>query len=197
MSDSRLNSNLTAYLLDKLTSNQVTVVCIGSDRYTGDCLGPLVGSMLEEANVGWRVIGTLDNPVHAGNLAEVVTTIPARETVIGIDACLGKAHEEGNIECWPGSIKPGLACGNKLPEVGDIAIFGVVNVQSHPGHLTLQSTPLSRVMKLSKIIAQALIDTHETMHREKVDRDCNYRGAARINRRYSKTAPDSPVLVFS
>ncbi|MCX7773123.1 MAG: spore protease YyaC, partial [Clostridia bacterium] len=51
----------------------VVVMCIGTDRSTGDSLGPLVGDMLTKWKLpGVQVYGTLDNPVHARNLEEVL-----------------------------------------------------------------------------------------------------------------------------
>ena len=44
-----------------------TVLCVGSDRATGDSLGPLVGSMLVERLSG-MVFCTFEQPVHAANL---------------------------------------------------------------------------------------------------------------------------------
>lgn len=48
---------------------QVVFLCIGTDRSTGDSLGPLIGSRLEAEGIGDAVvIGTLEHPVHAVNL---------------------------------------------------------------------------------------------------------------------------------
>ena len=138
----------------------LVALCIGSDRYTGDALGPLIGTQLAE-HTECYVYGTLDNPVHAGNFVETVNIINHRyhhPLIIAIDACLGKSHEIGNIEIWQGGLAAGIAVGNRLPTVGDISVIGVVNAQSQIGYLDLQSTPLSKVMKLSKAISEALVD---------------------------------------
>ena len=42
-------------------------LCIGTDRATGDALGPLVGSYLLKNGLE-NVYGTVDEPVHAENL---------------------------------------------------------------------------------------------------------------------------------
>jgi hypothetical protein len=50
-----------------LTVNDVHFICIGTDRSSGDSLGPFVGTYLNE--MGYKnVYGTLDEPVHAMNL---------------------------------------------------------------------------------------------------------------------------------
>ncbi len=133
-------------------------LCIGSDRYTGDALGPLIGSFLEE-NTDSIVYGTLDKPVHAGNLADIILDIVQTFSwplIIAVDACLGQNSEIGNIEIWEGTIEAGIAVGNKLPKTGDIAMIGVVNSASRIGYLELQSTSLSLVMKLVKVIGNVL-----------------------------------------
>jgi hypothetical protein len=45
-----------------LDSKDLMFLCIGTDRSTGDSLGPLVGTMLEEAGYP-HVIGTLQYPL--------------------------------------------------------------------------------------------------------------------------------------
>jgi hypothetical protein len=53
----------------------VVILCIGTDRATGDCLGPLVGNHLKTNLPNICVFGTLEHPVHALNLEETLETI--------------------------------------------------------------------------------------------------------------------------
>lgn len=143
-----------------LDNREIIILCIGSDRYIGDALGPLVGSYLAE-NTKCIVYGNLDKPVHAGNLVTIIQNIKSRHQqpiIIAVDACLGKNNEIGNIEIWEGGLEAGIAVGNKLPAIGTISIIGVVNASGYLGYLDLQSTPLSIVMKLSKSIGRVLGD---------------------------------------
>lgn len=156
------------YLLEQqeeLQKRAIVILCIGSDRYIGDALGPLVGSYLAE-NTQCIVYGSLENPVHAGNLVEVIHSIEeqyVQPIIIAVDACLGNNNEIGNLEIWEGGLEAGIAVGNKLPSVGSISIIGVVNSSGFVGYLDLQSTPLSIVMRLSKCIGRALEDTINTV----------------------------------
>jgi putative sporulation protein YyaC len=156
------------YLLGKqdgFSHRPLIMLCIGSDRYIGDALGPLIGSHLQE-NTDCTVYGTLEYPVHAGNLIETINSIQHQyhhPIIVAIDACLGKDSEIGNIEIWEGGLQAGIAVGNYLPCVGTISIIGVVNAGGHTGYLDLQSTPLGIVIKLSKIIARALEDANRTI----------------------------------
>lgn len=141
-----------------LSLRPIVLLCIGSDRYTGDALGPLVGTYLEEQTV-CNVYGTLEQPVHAGNFVETLNQITYQfhhPIILAVDACLGKSHEVGNIEIWQGGLAAGIAVGNRLPTIGDISVIGVVNAQSQIGYMDLQSTSLSKVMKLSRVIGEAI-----------------------------------------
>ncbi|MBP2650692.1 MAG: putative sporulation protein YyaC [Firmicutes bacterium] len=166
-----------------INSRPLVFLCIGSDRYTGDALGPLVGSYLAEQGVK-NIYGCLDSPVHAGNLVDTARTIfnnHDHPVLVAVDACLGKIGEVGNIEAWTGGIEAGIAVGNRLPSVGDIAIIGVVNAGGQLGYLDLHSTPLSIVVKLSKVISLAIL----TAYREVCASEAAaYRGSANsgINR---------------
>jgi putative sporulation protein YyaC len=157
-----LVANHIVQLLDQQNGHRIrplVVLCIGSDRYTGDSLGPLVGSLLTEQGCSCIIFGTLDHPVHAGNLVETINIINARYVhplIVAVDACLGKPGEVGNIEIWEGGMEAGVGVGNRLPRVGDISIVGVVNSGGCFGYSDLQCTPLAIVVKLSKVIGHAL-----------------------------------------
>ena len=54
-------------------------LCIGSDRITGDSLGPLIGHRLTAyRGLGFYVYGTLDDPVHALNLSDRLQNDPPK-----------------------------------------------------------------------------------------------------------------------
>ncbi|RST70973.1 spore protease YyaC [Siminovitchia acidinfaciens] len=153
-------------LLDLLTYHKhqpVVIICIGTDRSTGDSLGPLVGSFLQEAGMKYfHVYGTLENPVHAMNLNEILQYVKKtykKPFIIGIDACLGRLASIGEIKVGTGPLKPGAGVNKKLPEVGDVFITGIVNIAGHMEFVVLQNTRLNLVMKLAKKIAAAIIET--------------------------------------
>jgi len=146
----------------------VTVICIGSDRSTGDALGPLVGTRLSRAALpGLTVHGTLESPVHAANLSERLAALGSRshdEPVVAIDACLGKAENVGTASVRPGPLKPGSGVHKTLPPVGAFHIVGVVNVGGFMEYFVLQNTRLSLVMRLADLIAESFLDSL-TKHR--------------------------------
>lgn len=135
-------------------ANKFVFFCVGTDRSTGDSLGPIVGTFLEEA--GYKVIGTLENPAHAENLSERINEIPPESVVIGIDACLGMLSSIGKIRVDSGPVKPGAGVGKTLPPVGDYHIIGVVNTGGFMEYFVLQNTRLSLVMDMAKKIVSAI-----------------------------------------
>lgn len=143
-----------------LEPTSVVLVCIGTDRSTGDALGPLVGSRL----VGLRsevvhVYGTLEQPVHAGNLSSALEAIDMRHpgaTVVAIDACLGKSEHVGSIGVRVGPLLPGRGVNKRLPPVGHIHVVGIVNVGGFMEYFVLQNTRLHLVMRMAEAIAGAV-----------------------------------------
>lgn len=134
------------------------ILCIGTDRATGDCLGPLVGERMMHFNDRYKVIGNLHSPVHALNIRDVITSIKQNihnPFVIAIDASLGMSDHIGYITVSNCPISPGKGVNKKLPAIGDISITGIVNVSGrHPG--LLQSTRLYTVVQLADYISDAL-----------------------------------------
>lgn len=144
-------------LLKKNQKNQeIVLLCIGSDRATGDCLGPIIGYKLSKLNYpNLYVYGTLEQPVHAKNLAETIEEIHAEHAnavLIAIDASLGNNNHVGFITLGEGSIQPGIGVDKDLPAVGDIFITGIVNISGVLNHMLLQTTRLDVVMKLADYI---------------------------------------------
>lgn len=140
--------------------HQLVVLCIGTDRSTGDALGPLAGSRLSRLQPSRTVVyGTLDSPVHAVNLAETVETIKLHFSfplIIAVDACLGRAESVGSIDLGLGPLRPGAGVNKSLPSVGNVYISGIVNVGGFLEYYVLQNTRLSLVIKLAEIIARGL-----------------------------------------
>lgn len=132
--------------------DEICVACIGTDRSTGDSLGPLVGYKLQDTGI--QIRGTLDSPLHAQNLSDFK---PADNTlVIAVDACLGKMDHVGYIKVEKGSLKPGSGINKDLPPIGDISIAGIVNFGGFMDYLVLQNTRLSLVMRMADVISDGL-----------------------------------------
>ncbi|TBL77458.1 spore protease YyaC [Paenibacillus thalictri] len=165
--------NIQEVLLKKLQSmlsevpaeKPIVLVCVGTDRSTGDALGPLVGSRLSKLGAlkGLYLYGTLGHPVHAMNLNETLSSIYQHfdePFIIAVDACLGQLTSVGCIQVGYGPVKPGAGVNKDLPPVGNIHVTGIVNVGGFMEYFVLQNTRLSLVMNMAEVISTAL---HHTM----------------------------------
>jgi putative sporulation protein YyaC len=169
----RLSSALnTAF--QQAVGRSIVVVCVGTDRSTGDAFGPIVGSKLKAAG-RWRdvfIYGTLDEPVHAVNLAATLRDIRAvhgdQPFVVAVDACLGKFDHVGHIILDKGPLRPGAGVKKTLPEFGDYILTGVVNVCGFMEYFVLQNTRLSIVMRMADVLVDAL---RLSLHRVQLQRD--------------------------
>lgn len=135
--------------------------CIGTDRSTGDALGPLVGTQLSEYQpFPFHIIGTLDQPLHALNLEEQMNLLSMKQPnafIVAIDACLGNRQSIGQFLFQNEALQPGKATGKNLLAVGDIALKGIVNTAGFMENAVLQSTRLSVSFSMSRILSHAII----------------------------------------
>ena len=136
----RISHTLKQCILDHQEKwSELVFLCIGTDRVTGDCLGPFVGQKLSSCSTpDFTVYGTLFQPVHALNLTAMYSFIRKR-------------HPNG-------ALYPGAAIHKQLPSVGHIHITGIVNVSGVLEQLTLQTTRLSTVVFLADTIVQGILE---------------------------------------
>ncbi len=146
--------------LPRYSPSEIVVVCIGTDRSTGDALGPLIGTRLKDRQfINAKIYGTLNEPVHAMNLKTTLDTIYQtyqNPFVIGVDACLGKYNQIGMITVGNGPVMPGAGVNKKLCAVGDMHMTGIVNVSGYMEYIVLQNTRLSLVMNMANAMADSL-----------------------------------------
>ena len=142
-----------------LLLNQV-ILCIGTDRSTGDSLGPIVGDKLKFLTRNRvELYGNLQYPVHAKNLKNIITEINSKYNnpfIIAIDACLGTIQDVGKIIIETKPLTPGSAMKKSLPQVGDLSITGIVNICGAMEFMVLQNTRLFTVMQLADTISKGL-----------------------------------------
>lgn len=148
-----------ADFIEKYITYNSIIVCIGTDKCIGDCLGPLVGTLLEESSFPLPVYGTLNSPIHALNIDKRITEIKKlhpQATIIGIDACLGDSSSIGEIHIRDYPIHPGKGVGKSLPEVGIASIIGIVDSSDHAEFFTTRGIRLSLIFEMSKVISLGL-----------------------------------------
>lgn len=166
----KMGVQLTELLLKSERSlEDVVIICIGTDRSTGDSLGPIVGYKLSKTLYGGNkpvkkdgitVYGTLSSPVHATNLSAILNDIQLRHNnpfCIAVDASLGTQGHIGYVTVGTGPLKPGLGVNKQLPDVGDLHITGIVNLSGTNDPMLLQTTRLNIVMELADVIVKGLM----------------------------------------
>ncbi|OBR92207.1 MULTISPECIES: spore protease YyaC [Clostridium] len=138
----------------------IVILCIGTDRSTGDSLGPIVGDKLKFLMRNRvELYGNLQYPVHAKNLKDIITEINSKYNkpfIIAIDACLGTIQDVGKIIIETKPLTPGSAMKKSLPQVGDLSITGIVNICGAMEFMVLQNTRLFTVMQLADTISKGL-----------------------------------------
>lgn len=148
-------------LQDVIKNNRdIIFLCIGSDRSTGDCLGPLVGYKLKFLSRNKvHIYGCLESPVHAKNLQSTLDKIYSsykNPYIIAIDTCLGKLSNIGKVFIEFKPLQPGSALNKDLPAVGDLSITGIVNISGTLEFMILQNTRLYSVMSLADCISKGV-----------------------------------------
>lgn len=144
-----------------LQGNPLVLLCIGTDRSTGDCLGPLVGTKLSATPQDIFIVhGTLEHPVHATNLQEKleeINNVYHDPVIIAVDASLGSPESVGYITIGDGALRPGAGVHKNLPPVGEIHVTGIVNVGGFMEYMVLQNTRLNLVMRMAEIITKGIL----------------------------------------
>ena len=138
----------------------IIFLCIGTDRSTGDSLGPLVGYKLKSSHKdNIYIYGSLETPIHSKNLTSVLSKIEQHfdnPYIVAIDSSLGSIQNVGKIFIDEKPLTPGLALNKDLPPVGNLSITGIVNISGNLEFIVLQNTRLFTVMALADCITQGI-----------------------------------------
>lgn len=152
-----------AYFLKSHLDNDTIIICIGTDRCIGDCLGPLTGTILKHNNFPLPVYGTIDEPIHALNLdkkLDDIKTIHPKSKILGIDACLGNSSSIGELQARDYPIHPGKGVGKSLPNVGNTSIIGIVDSSDSTEIFANRNIRLNLILDMSKVVCNALLHSY-------------------------------------
>ena len=101
-----LSNNLKNIINSK---RAIIFLCIGTDRSSGDSLGPLIGYKLKSIkNSKFYIYGSLENPIHSLNIEQIIEKIYASfkdPFIIAIDASLGDAKNVGKTSFTASKVK--------------------------------------------------------------------------------------------
>ncbi|AYD39211.1 spore protease YyaC [Clostridium fermenticellae] len=150
------------FLKDYINKNSI-IVCVGTDKCIGDCLGPLVGTLLKFSSFPLPVYGTIEKPIHALNIQKKLSKIKSLHpynNIIGIDACLGDESSMGEIQARDYPIHPGKGIGKTLPEIGDASIIGIVGSNYNTKIFNNNTIRLNLVLNIAKEIYHSVIHSY-------------------------------------
>lgn len=144
-------------------------VCIGTDRITGDCFGPIVGSILMNKQNNYKIpnieiIGSLEDNLSFEKVEEKLMPLMQKYNnpiVVSIDAALSDKNNIGKIYVGKSGIEIGKGLYKKSKTIGDVSIKAVVgkNMKStNENFRILQNISLNNVMKLSNLVANGIIE---------------------------------------
>lgn len=147
-------------------SLETTFLCIGTDRITGDCFGPLVGSklinLLQEYNFSnINIYGSLERNLNYESVSRIIKTINNKSTIIVIDAALSKRENIGKIFVSNKKTILGKGLDKNKIEIGDISIKTVVAKDykmARYNFKALQNISLNGVMTLADIVAEGIYE---------------------------------------
>lgn len=157
--------------LKKINNNYSDLVflCIGTDRMTGDCFGPLVGNRIKEAivnnnNINCTVYGDLENPLIYSGVDKSLKEINEKyknPCIVAVDAALSKESNIGKILVRKGGLRFGVAINKGRRDVGNISIKAIIgkNYKTVNKNMQLlQNTSLSFVMNLVDIVSGGILE---------------------------------------
>lgn len=148
---------------EKCKSN-IVFLCIGTDRITGDCFGPIVGDKLQYENKFCDVYGTLSAPVCASNLNDKINEIYFKHEnpfIIAIDAALSKEEYVGKVFVKNDPLTLGKGIGKNIAQVGDISIKAIVGKKEKTKKKNmqiLQNVSLNMVMNLADMVSSGIAE---------------------------------------
>ena len=144
-------------------------VCIGTDRMTGDCFGPIVGSRLKEMLECYNIFniniyGNLEENICYTNVEKTIKLIEnshPNACIIVVDAALSKKENVGKIFVKKEKTVLGRGLNKNKIELGDLSIKAVVgknNKLPYYNYNILQNVPLNTVIKLANVVADGIVE---------------------------------------
>ena len=155
--------------LDKrrMINSNIVFLCIGTDRITGDCFGPIVGNKLQRNNVknlNIKVYGTLQETVNASNLNNKIKDIFSNcknPYIVAIDAALSNKESVGKIIVSNHFLQAGIGIGKESINIGDISIRAIIGKREKIDSRNmevLQNTSLNMVINLANLVSKGVIE---------------------------------------
>ena len=169
MTENNVSGKIKEGLIACFGQNKPIIVCVGTDITIGDCLGPIVGTMLSKRGIDAFIYGKLSATVTAKEVAPIkefiAKTHPNAKTLV-IDAAIGEKEDLWTIKLSPSAIRPGLGANKLLPALGNANVIGIVAEKSSANYSFMNLTRLSPVYEMAKTIADGVTGYFEYLKEE-------------------------------
>ena len=153
---------------------QIAILCIGTDKMTGDCFGPLVGTklvkLLENCNIyNVNIYGSLEKNINYTNILEELKRVKNENKnacIVVIDAALSTKENIGKIIIANKNVSLGEGLKKEKVEIGNIGIKAVVGKDCKMPKYNfkiLQNISLNVVMSLADIVSNGIFETIKNM----------------------------------
>lgn len=160
-----LSDALVKHYAKQPARSEIVILCIGTNRYAWDALGPYVGTRLLERlqdHAHIRVYGTLEQPVHALNLQRQLAAIAKQHPnayQIAVDACLGQFYKIGTLQFVEEPLEPGAGLEKRLPPVGHVHIKGIINNHEPLSPKVLEDVSVSHtiIREMAAVVSRVLV----------------------------------------
>lgn len=135
---------------------EIIIVCVGSNKISGDSLGAFVGTFLKKSGVP-NVYGTLNKTVTPKNLIPTILEINKKHNnpfIIGVSSDL--SIYEDDLECI---ILKDAALETELLgklKFGNMSIKGILNTTDYECIPKMQKVDLNLVYKIAKVISKGI-----------------------------------------
>ena len=164
-------SNTICDLTKNKTYSSIIFLCVGTDRITGDSLGPIIGHNLKKMFKNAKnviILGDLENTVCNLNIEKVINQICTEYSnpfIVSIDSALSRNMDNiGKIFIDKGGIILGSSISRERYIIGDMHIKGVVArdlINPKKNFYLMQNTRLNMVMKMADIVSNGIYESIE------------------------------------
>ena len=136
-------------------------LCIGSEKISGDCIGPIVGTLLKEKyRIPYPVLGTEDNSVNGANIRAYRDNIKKYfpdYKIIAVDSAVGDDKDLWTLKIREGGVRAGGALNPSVEYYGEVGILAVVGSKSGNVLDNLLSAPYSKIVDCAERIAKTIV----------------------------------------
>lgn len=163
--DKNFEKLLALDLKEHLKNKPVIFFCVGTDKWTVDCFGPITGTILKKKyKLNNMIFGDLDKCINKDNYLTYYNLIRDKfpnHTIVIIDTALCDYQNIGIVRFGKGGIKVGSALNKDCRKsIGDYYITSNIDIIPYQKNDKLPMPSLGKVylyaQKVSKAIDYAL-----------------------------------------